>query len=464
MSFEAATARFEQWLADARVETSAKIAVADLRSAHQGRGVVAREDIAADEVLFTIPRLAVLDIHTSAVGRVQPENVAVLEELGQWEALVVVVLYELLLGDRSQWAPYLAVLPTAFDSLMHWTDAELAALSPSLVVLRVGKREAEMMHERLFPAVVGRLGIASQLEPYSDLALFHRAASAIMLYSFDCEEPAAASEDDDEEEDETPTHKSMVPLADTLNADTTLVNANLVYEEEALVMRSTKPIAKDSQVYNTYGELPNAEILRKYGYVEPAGSQHDFAEIPFDTVTLQFAAACSAPAEFVTAVVDALDAPQVEEIDLDLVTETVDCYADGTVAPETTVLVQTLATLAEMIKADASVVGDDATRLTNRVLKKCYQLVELGKTTPAAQALWQAILEQRLLQYPATVPPVDHTRAGMAACVVAGEKKCLEACRQPFHGTHVDDAKMVRACVGKREGKGSGATAKRSRK
>ena len=48
-------------------------------------------------------------------------------------------------------------------------------------------------------------------------------------------------------------------------------------------MRSIRPIAKDAQIYNTYGELPNSDLLRRYGYVIP-GAQDDIVEISADLI------------------------------------------------------------------------------------------------------------------------------------------------------------------------------------
>jgi N-lysine methyltransferase SETD6 len=48
-------------------------------------------------------------------------------------------------------------------------------------------------------------------------------------------------------------------------------------------MRSIKPISKGDQIYNTYGELPNGDLLRRYGYVIP-GSRDDLVEIPVELI------------------------------------------------------------------------------------------------------------------------------------------------------------------------------------
>jgi len=48
-------------------------------------------------------------------------------------------------------------------------------------------------------------------------------------------------------------------------------------------MRSIKPIPKGGQIYNTYGNLPNSDLLRRYGYVIP-GSKGDIVEITSEMV------------------------------------------------------------------------------------------------------------------------------------------------------------------------------------
>src|SRR5271170_527226 len=48
-------------------------------------------------------------------------------------------------------------------------------------------------------------------------------------------------------------------------------------------MRTIRPIAKNEQIYNTYGNLPNADLLRRYGYVIP-GSRDDLVEISAEMI------------------------------------------------------------------------------------------------------------------------------------------------------------------------------------
>jgi SET domain-containing protein 6 len=106
-----------------------------------------------------------------------------------------------------------------------------------------------------------------------------------MAYAFDIEK---SEDDDDEPEDENDGYmtddeeeqlsKGMVPLADLLNADADRNNARLYQEEKALVMKAIKPIQEGEEIFNDYGEIPRADLLRRYGYVTDNYAQFDVIE------------------------------------------------------------------------------------------------------------------------------------------------------------------------------------------
>ncbi|SPO27722.1 related to RKM4 - ribosomal lysine methyltransferase [Ustilago trichophora] len=80
-------------------------------------------------------------------------------------------------------------------------------------------------------------------------------------------------DDSDEEEQENVIDISMTPMADMLNARFESDNARLFYKSHILEMRATKPISPGEQIFNTYADPPNSDLLRRYGHVdEPNGS------------------------------------------------------------------------------------------------------------------------------------------------------------------------------------------------
>lgn len=279
--------------------------------------IVARSNIPEGEELFSIPRSAILAVQNSQLKSLLNQDV---DALGPWLSLMLVMLYEYLQGSQSQWASYFRVLPTRFDTLMFWSDAELRELQASAIVCKIGKQGAEesilesivpivRANPVLFPPINGipsfdgDAGIAALLE------LAHMMGSLIMAYSFDIEK----AEDDDEDaenpdesymtdDEEEQLSKGMVPLADLLNADadrnnvslytlsrvaisySCLFQARLYQEEEALVMKSIKPIQEGEEIFNDYGDIPRADLLRRYGYVTDNYSPFDVVELSLEDI------------------------------------------------------------------------------------------------------------------------------------------------------------------------------------
>lgn len=53
------------------------------------------------------------------------------------------MIYEFLRGPESPWKPYFDLLPSTFDSLMFWSDEELAELQGSAIVGKIGRAQAD---------------------------------------------------------------------------------------------------------------------------------------------------------------------------------------------------------------------------------------------------------------------------------------------------------------------------------
>ncbi len=60
----------------------------------------------------------------------------------------------------------------------------------------------------------------------------------------------------------------MVPMADMLNHRAGHNNARLFFEKDSLHMTAIKDMAAGEQIYNTYGDISNTELLFKYGYLD----------------------------------------------------------------------------------------------------------------------------------------------------------------------------------------------------
>ncbi|GAB7362107.1 hypothetical protein MBLNU230_g2136t1 [Neophaeotheca triangularis] len=281
-SFRSASNHFLAWLKRNGTTISEKIQLADLRGRKAGRGVVALSDIAEDETLFTIPRKSILTAETSGL----PSHLKTTFE-DSWLSTILAMLYEYQQGGNSAWSPYLEVLPAEFDTPIFWTEDELRYLKGSALPNKIGKQSADAtFRDQILPVVRNHQEIfnATGLTDEDLLKLCHRLASTIMAYAFDLEptsEQQKEQEDGWEEDSDAgaPASKGMVPLADMLNADADRNNAKLFYEDEAVVMKSIVPISREEEIFNDYGSLPRADVLRRYGYVTGNYAKYDVCEI-----------------------------------------------------------------------------------------------------------------------------------------------------------------------------------------
>ena len=231
------------------------------------------------------------DLSSDETGR---QLIAELED--PWLSLILVLLYEYLKGPQSRWKAYFDILPSTFNTLMFWTDDELDLLQASAVREKIGKAGADELLTGKIVGSVRRNGAnfpgSSNLSDDEILALAHRMGSTIMAYAFDIEKEPSRQEEDEEgyisdEEDEL-LPKGMVPMADMLNADADRNNARLEYGESTVAMKALTSIKAGEEIFNDYGPLPRADLLRRYGYITQNYAQYDVVEIPTSLISEHF--------------------------------------------------------------------------------------------------------------------------------------------------------------------------------
>ncbi|KAI6131503.1 SET domain-containing protein [Pisolithus croceorrhizus] len=231
----------------------------------------------------------------------------------------------------AEWSPYMRTLPMTFHTPMFWSEDDLQELKGTAVVDKIGREDAERAYlETLLPAIEAcpSLFPPSHLSRWYTLEAYHRAGSRILSRSFtvskwtsdddpdgptlgdgddnanghesegesegpksndmdnhanaslgsamDVDEPVTNCEvnlhlddhDDTDDDEDDPSDVAMVPMADLLNARWRSENAKLFYEPHILRMATTKPIKKGEQIFNTYGDPPNSDLLRRYGHID----------------------------------------------------------------------------------------------------------------------------------------------------------------------------------------------------
>ncbi|KAF2680571.1 SET domain-containing protein [Lentithecium fluviatile CBS 122367] len=434
--FAEASAAFLAWLKHSGALISSKSELKDLRNIGAGRGVVATQNIAEDELLFRIPRSAILSVENSTLSKEIPK--ATFEHLGPWLSLILVMLYEYLNQDASNWALYFRVLPSEFNTLMFWEDDELAELQASAVVQKIGKKGADgMFVKELVPVIKEFAQIffssneeaierAEEMAQPQNILLMHKMGSLIMAYAFDVE-PASPEKDVDEEgyasEDEDEAlPKGMVPMADMLNADADRNNARLFYEEEHLSMKALKPIKAGEEIFNDYGPLPRSDLLRRYGYITDNYAQYDVVEIPHDLVT---EVAVNARV-FSESRLEYLDEQGVIDTGYDISTNTPFDIHES-LSPELIVLVETL--LLPDVEYER--------------LKRKGKLPKPEKMSAKGADFLHKLVRARIQQYPTNLEEdmrsangeaghstLKERRFATAKCVRVGEKKILQVAKK----------------------------------
>ncbi|KAI8940807.1 hypothetical protein NX059_002070 [Plenodomus lindquistii] len=432
--FDAASQAFLAWLRHSGAEISPKIRLEDLRSKDAGRGVVAIQDINEHEVLFRIPRSAILSVENSILSTEIPAST--FELLGPWLSLILVMLYEYLNGDASNWAPYFAVLPSEFNTLMFWSEDELAELQASAVVAKIGKEGAnEAFMEQLLPIIKEFASIffsgderaaqrAEEMRDEKNVTLMHKMGSLIMAYAFDVE-PATPRKDVDEdgfaeEEEDEALPKGMIPLADMLNADADQCNARLFYEQTFLEMKALKSVKAGEEIFNDYGPLPRSDLLRRYGYVTNNYAQYDVVEIPMDLVS----EVVSASGSWKESRLEYLDEQEVIDSGYDI-TASSPFTLQESLSPELIILVESMfLSEEEFERLQSKSKLPKPEKMTSKGAELLHKIVQ------AQLARYTTTLEEDL-QQPLEAPGdtrsiVTKHRCEMAKAVRIGEKQILK--------------------------------------
>ncbi|KAH0619420.1 hypothetical protein JD844_000033 [Phrynosoma platyrhinos] len=163
---------------------------------------------------------------------------------------------------------------------MFWSSEERKRLLQGTGVPEAVDRDLASIQKEYSSIVLPFMKAHSDLfnPKVHNLELYKKLVAFVMAYSF--QEPL----DDEEEDEEEPNPPVMVPLADLLN-HVANHNANLEYSPECLKMIATRPIRKGQEIFNTYGQMANWQLLHMYGFAEPyPGNTNDAADIQMLTL------------------------------------------------------------------------------------------------------------------------------------------------------------------------------------
>ncbi|XP_070763845.1 N-lysine methyltransferase setd6 [Enoplosus armatus] len=273
---------FLQWCDRVGLVLSGKVCVSKEGTVAE-YGMLAKDNIEEGEVLFTIPRSALLHQGTTKVSALLEKERSPLESSSGWVPLLLALLYEYT-STQSHWKPYLS-LWTNFKTLDHpmfWSKGDRDRLLrgtgiPEAVDTDLANIQREYT-DVVLPFITKHPDLwnpdTHTLELYTQLVAF------VMAYSFQEPQEEEDDEEDQEEDEKAPNPPMMVPMADMLN-HVSNHNANLEFTPDSLKMVCVRSIHKGEEVFNTYGQMANWQLLHMYGFSEPYQSNsNDTADVP----------------------------------------------------------------------------------------------------------------------------------------------------------------------------------------
>ncbi|XP_035272697.1 N-lysine methyltransferase setd6 [Anguilla anguilla] len=246
-------------------------------------GMLASGDIEEGEIVFSIPRAAVLFQSTTKVKAVLEEAKASLDSASGWVSLLMALMWEYT-SPESYWGPYLSLWPDfkVLDHPMFWSEEERVRLLQGTGVPEAVDTDLANIRKEYSDIVLPFMRLHPDLwDPEKHtLQLYTSLVAFVMAYSF--QEPLP--EEDEDEVEQEPNFPMMVPMADMLNHVSNHC-VHLEFTPDLLKMVSVRRIAMGEEVFNTYGEMANWQLLHMYGFAEPyPGNSNDTADIPMSNV------------------------------------------------------------------------------------------------------------------------------------------------------------------------------------
>lgn len=258
-----------------------------------GRGVWAKEDIDEDICLFRIPFERFLSVFTSKCPPIKlcKEEISKkysldedTERIINWIQLCISIMYEYSIEENSLWYEYLHhFLPLSLEkepinAPYFWKDADLQKLQGTECELKIKQQKEEIdLQWKIIEENILDKSIFNNKQKQKQIftkQFYSNISFVVLSYSFTLDSKSLPNEKQFENVEYL---IGMCPMADALNHKTGYNNARLFTQNEVNVsissdlfyeMRSFKSIQKNTEVFNTYGELSNSDLLVKYGFID----------------------------------------------------------------------------------------------------------------------------------------------------------------------------------------------------
>ncbi|XP_004144347.1 N-lysine methyltransferase setd6 [Cucumis sativus] len=312
---------FKRWMTSQGIQCSDALQFTD--TPDNGISVKALYDLREGDVVANVPKLACLTVKTTSAS-------SIIEEvgLGGYLGLSVALMYERSLGENSNWAGYLQLLPDKECVPLLWSLQDVDQFLCGTELHKTVKEDKTLMYEdwkeNILPLMMSAPLMFSP--EFFGIEQYFSARSLISSRSFDIDDfhgfgmvPLADlfnhktnAEDvhftlvssDVESDDSTSQLNDVHPYddeskcwnspldkvgSDSLeneanNADDTDSNSSDLRDDPTtLEMIMVKNVKAGNEVFNTYGSLGNAALLHRYGFTE-ANNPYDIVNIDLELV------------------------------------------------------------------------------------------------------------------------------------------------------------------------------------
>ncbi|XP_043935446.1 N-lysine methyltransferase setd6-like [Protopterus annectens] len=178
---------FLNWCEKVGVVISPKVYV-NKKGTVSDYGMLAREDIEEGEVLFTVPRSAVLYQNTTAIHSMLEKEKEILDSQSGWVPLLLSLLYEVT-NSESHWKPYFSLWPDFcfLNHPMFWSEGERQRLLSGTSILEaVHKDIVNIQHEYNTIVLPFMKSHPEFFDPQKHtLELYQKLVAFVMAYSLD---------------------------------------------------------------------------------------------------------------------------------------------------------------------------------------------------------------------------------------------------------------------------------------
>ncbi|KAF2077964.1 hypothetical protein CYY_000764 [Polysphondylium violaceum] len=265
-----------------------------------GRGVVALDDIEANEVLISVPTALLL--HSRSLFSIQEFNAPshtlqlINAKLDSKQRICLRLVVERCLKQRSKWYTYLLDVPASYQTISNYSDQDIQSLYYPPYIAEAVKLKNQLQDSfSRFTAIVDQV-IATTANSNIDHDIsksditnkesYEWAWGIIQTrtyyYSKNLGGGSNSSNSNNKDKDDC----TVVPFADFFNHSCSVDTEASFNDKTGYYQVITKtPFAKDAQVFISYGKHSNFTLLSHYGFVVQDNPFEDISLIQSDAVT-----------------------------------------------------------------------------------------------------------------------------------------------------------------------------------